>query len=197
MFFFCPSRHCRHNIANCHHHHTHNHHHHHQADQHLNPLLLPPEESEAMRLMEVERLIKLERDMCAWEGVGVMEGRIHSFSLIGCQVPCPLSNLIGADLGLISELQRINLSNNQLHGPLPIQESLAALRMLRQLSLSRNCLSGPLTHVSLLRQLADLDLSHNALTGPLPPHLCLHLPELVTLNLSHNKLHGKLPSELK
>ena len=142
-------------------------------------------------------MVQLEHDMGRWDGVGVGSGRVHSLSLIGSSPhPCPL-RVIGGELGLLSELERLNLSNNQLQGQLPIKEGLAGLRLLRQLTLSKNCLSGPLTHVSLLRHLADLDLSHNQLSGLLPPDLPLHLPELVTLNLSHNQLVGKLPTELK
>lgn len=63
---------------------------------------------------------------------------------------------------------RSDLSNNSLHGSLPL--SWSNLTSLEVLDLSRNALTGPLPPTwSSFTALQSLDLHLNALTGPLPP----------------------------
>ena len=78
------------------------------------------------------------------------------------------------ELGRQFDLNRLDLSGNQLTGPLPPE--LGQLTYLQQLDLSDNQLTGPVPqalghfpHPPYLESLdLDLDLSGNALTGCLP-----------------------------
>ena len=83
----------------------------------------------------------------------------------------------------------INLSNNNLVGPLPSSFPSG----LTSLNLSQNQLTGvlPTTLSTLLPALTTLDLSNNQLTGSIPNSLP---SSLTTLKLSHNQLSGAIPS---
>lgn len=83
----------------------------------------------------------------------------------------------------------INLSNNNLVGPLPSSYPTG----LTSLNLSQNQLSGtlPTSLSTSLHALTTLDLSNNQLTGTIPNSLP---SSLTTLKLSHNQLSGSIPS---
>ncbi|KAL3843665.1 hypothetical protein ACJIZ3_001068 [Penstemon smallii] len=93
-----------------------------------------------------------------------------------------------------SKLGQINLSNNQLSGPLPL--SLSKFSSLQILLLSRNYISGPIPpSIGELHQVVKLDLSGNFLTGEIPPEIgnCVHLNYL---DLNQNNLSGSIPQEI-
>jgi len=144
---------------------------------------------------ESSRRVLLAVDMCQWEGLSLMDGRVTRLHLSGCSPSLQGSAVLGPELGRMSELERINLNNNKISGPLPLLECLGRLSFLRQLSLSNNQISGSLKNISVLKHLADLDLSKNALTGLIPEELG-SLRGLISLNLSHNKLVGTIPPEM-
>jgi len=144
---------------------------------------------------EPDRGAMLEKDMTFWKGLGLMNERVHKLNLSGCQPPLQGDSVIGLEIGLMAELERINFNNNKISGPLPLLECLGRLRRLRQFSISNNQISGSLKNISVLKHLTDLELSRNVITGPIPLELG-SLDQLVSLNLSHGKLTGTMPSEM-
>jgi Leucine-rich repeat (LRR) protein len=93
---------------------------------------------------------------------------------------------------LTRQLVLIDLSSNCFTGYIP--QELSSLNGLRSLNLSRNQLSGPiLDDIGALRALESLDLSFNYFTGYIPTTLS-DLTFLSCLNLSYNNLSGRIPS---
>lgn len=73
--------------------------------------------------------------------------------------------------------------------------AISGLRMLKNLSVSNNQLSGVITkEVGLIESLEYLDLSRNLFSGPIPSQLT-RSKNMVLLNLSSNNLEGAVPSE--
>jgi internalin A len=93
-------------------------------------------------------------------------------------------------LGQLTQLQTLNLSNNQLTA---LPESLGQLTQLQTLDLSYNQLTALLESLGQLTQLRTLNLEHNQLTA-LPESLG-QLSLLQTLDLSSNQLTA-LPESL-
>ncbi|KAD3067383.1 hypothetical protein R6Q59_018549 [Mikania micrantha] len=91
-------------------------------------------------------------------------------------------------------LNQLNLSNNQLSGPLP--SSLLNFTSLQILSLAGNRFSGSIPgSIGQLHELLKLDVSGNSLSGEIPPDIryCAHL---TNLDLSQNNLSGSIPFEI-
>ncbi|PRP86412.1 leucine-rich repeat receptor protein kinase EXS-like [Planoprotostelium fungivorum] len=85
-------------------------------------------------------------------------------------------------------LKTIDVSNNQLTGPLPsFNESL----LLGQLNVANNNLSGEVPNTLTSMQLSSLDLSSNQFSGNFPPLSSLILSYC---NLSYNLFNGTIPS---
>lgn len=85
-------------------------------------------------------------------------------------------------------------------GGLSSVPSVWGLQALTQLDLSRNNLTGPLPAFNAsggTAQLQQLDFSNNALTGNLLAGLGATLPSLSVLLLSGNELSGTLPAEVR
>ncbi|PIN18797.1 Serine/threonine protein kinase [Handroanthus impetiginosus] len=103
-----------------------------------------------------------------------------------------LTGPLPSEIGLLENVAVINISDNRLSGNIP--ESIGRCKSLEKLSLSRNTLSG-LTPDTLgsLKGLEVLDLSSNQLSGPIPSDLT-NLQSLQILNLSFNNLEGKIPT---
>ncbi|GJN00720.1 hypothetical protein PR202_ga17919 [Eleusine coracana subsp. coracana] len=106
-----------------------------------------------------------------------------------------LSGAIPPSLGDCLNLEILDLSYNGLQGPIPAY--VAALNSLKlYLNLSNNHLDGPLPiELSKMDMILALDLSVNRLSGTIPSQLggCVALEYL---NLSGNALHGALPSSV-
>uniref|UniRef100_A0A6N2KFR2 Uncharacterized protein n=1 Tax=Salix viminalis TaxID=40686 RepID=A0A6N2KFR2_SALVM len=106
-------------------------------------------------------------------------------------------SLQGQVLGWIrnmSSLEFLDLSGNNLSGPLPPR--IGAFSKLRYLYLSRNKLQGPIAmDFHDFFEIVALDLSHNDLTGRIPEWIG-RLSNLRYLLLSHNNLEGEIPVQL-
>ena len=89
----------------------------------------------------------LAKDMAAWDGlsVGQVEKRAKGIRLAYCSPPLKggFTENTCAALNLLTRLERLNLSQNELVGPLPGLQ-LGRLASLRQLQLQGNRLTGPL-----------------------------------------------------
>ncbi|PIN26729.1 Serine/threonine protein kinase [Handroanthus impetiginosus] len=98
------------------------------------------------------------------------------------------------ELGNLSFLSSLDLSNNSFYGTLP--QELPNLHRLRLLDLSGNNLSGPLPlYFSSLPNLRVLDLSGNYFSGPIPTSIG-NLSRLELLSLNWNFLEGEIPKEI-
>jgi hypothetical protein len=84
---------------------------------------------------------------------------------------------------------RLDLSNNNLNGSLPI--SLNELGGLVTLNLSSNRLSGEIPSIVNLKQLQSFDVSHNSLAGTIPSLTGLF--RLQKFSVHHNELTGQVP----
>ena len=105
-----------------------------------------------------------------------------------------LSGTIPAELGDLSELQRLWLQSNNLSGTIPAE--LGNLDSLEWLQLYENQLTGEIpAELGDLSELRQLYLWGNELSGEIPVELG-NLANLQELSLSQNTLSGEIPSEL-
>ncbi|XP_050207978.1 receptor-like protein 6 [Mercurialis annua] len=151
---------------------------------------------------------KLVRLVLSYNDFGIYTPTTSSFSWIG-----ELTRLTYLSLSIINmngeipsswfmnltQLSSLQMSDNQLTGPLP--QALMNLTKLEWLDLSTNQLSGPIPfQIGHLTSLFFLDLSFNKLDGGIPTSFS-HLNNLERLELNSNKLTGTLKftvfSELK
>ncbi|XP_047973676.1 MDIS1-interacting receptor like kinase 2-like [Salvia hispanica] len=106
---------------------------------------------------------------------------------------CGLYGFIPEEIGSLSNLSYLNLSNNQLNSQLPL--SLSTLRELRVLDISDNYyINGVIPpEIGSLSKLTHLDLSHNYLMSELPLSLA-NLSELHVLDISYGyDISGLIP----
>ena len=127
-----------------------------------------------------------------WHGVNVnAEGRVTGLRL-------ERNNLTGTlpgGLGNLTALEDLNLSSNQLHGPV-FPPRWADLLNLRTLRLGSNQFSGPIPPaLGNLSNLRILDAASNQLRGPIPPALG-NLSNLRILDAASNQLRGPIPPAL-
>ncbi|WP_420456868.1 M12 family metallo-peptidase [Rubrivirga sp.] len=144
-------------------------------------------------------------------GVAVRNGNVLAIRL-------PSNGLNGsvpASLSELTSVRELDLSRNELTGPLPTLDGMTGLR---QLDLSYNGFTGPLPSVegsaesievvdlfwnsftgsipasyTRARNLRYLELSLNDLSGGVPTEL-VELPRLVSLFLSHTSIGGEFPT---
>ena len=132
------------------------------------------------------------RPLRYWHGVIVDDdGRVTELNLGGNGLTGPIPS---SELGNLSNLEWLNLENNDLAGAIPPE--LGNLSNLEFLILGNNRLTGRIPpELGNLSKLEGLRLNSNELTGPIPPELG-NLSKLEGLSLSINHLTGPIPSEL-
>ncbi|GAA0140012.1 transmembrane signal receptor [Lithospermum erythrorhizon] len=102
-----------------------------------------------------------------------------------------LSGQLVPQLGLLKNLQYLELYSNNITGPIP--SDLGNLTNLVSLDLYLNSFSGPIPEaLGKLSKLRFLRLNNNSLTGYIPMSLT-NISALQVLDLSNNKLQGVVP----
>ena len=132
-----------------------------------------------------------ERPIREWYGVtNDASGRVNGLLLDGNE----LTGELPAELGSLSNVQRLELGNNKLSGEIPTE--LGSLSNLQRLELGNNKLTGKIpTELGNLGNLEVLLLGSNQLTGEIPMELG-SLSNLETLVIKINQLTGEIPKEL-
>ena len=125
-----------------------------------------------------------------WYGVSTDgNGRVTDLELSGNN----LRGTLPADLGTLSNLITLDLSDNRLSGAIP---DLTALTRLTTLNLGDNQMSGTIPgDLGSLTGLKTLSLRGNGLTGAIPEELG-DLTDLDALYLDKNQLTGPIPATL-
>ncbi len=131
----------------------------------------------------------IDRHIYEWDGIwiaGVPE-RVTNIDL----PQFGLNGILPDEISKLSQLQVIELNENELKGEIPA--SLAELKELTVLSLIFNQFSGTIPReLTTLSNLEDLDISNNDLTGTIPDDLG-KLTNLFELRLGYNNLVGHIP----
>ena len=127
-----------------------------------------------------------------WKGVTWSDGRVTGLCVTCGGLSGELPRLEG-----LTSLQVVDLSDNQLTGPIP-EKLFEGLTSLWTVNLSGNQLSGPIpaTLFEGLTSLAEVWLFGNQLTGPIPEKLFEGLTSLLRVNLYNNQLTGPIPEKL-
>ncbi len=127
---------------------------------------------------------------CQWFGVSCSGGHV-----IGLQLPGNrLNGSIPPEIGLLKNLQELDLSDNSIIGPIPSEIGL--MPYLQFLHLANNQLSDAIPpELGNLENLRWLDLSNNRLTGNIPVTFG-NLTSLGDLYLQNNVLSGEFPATL-
>lgn len=105
-----------------------------------------------------------------------------------------LNGIIPTELGLLTKLELLRLSDNLLSGSIP--DEIASLEKLEVLDLNSNKLNGALpSGIGGLVKLKNLNLAGNSLSGSLPSSLG-NLGDVSTLLLTDNSIEGPLPTSI-
>ena len=132
-----------------------------------------------------------------WSSVAIkstLDGGYFRNKVVGLEFYDRLTGSMPPELGNLSNLQVLYLSNNQLTGSIPPE--LGNLSNLRDLHLRENQLTGSIpSELGNLSNLQELYLSNNQLTGSIPSELG-NLSNLRGLYLYDNQLTGSIPPEL-
>ena len=126
-----------------------------------------------------------------WHGVETdASGRVSRLDLTDNQLTGPIPRELSSLSGLVS----LYLDENNLRGPIPA--TFGGLAGLRTLKIDESHLTGSIPpELGNLSRLEELYLDQNDLSGPIPPELG-NLAELTLLRLDDNGLAGLIPPEL-
>ncbi|TVU35563.1 hypothetical protein EJB05_17459 [Eragrostis curvula] len=103
-----------------------------------------------------------DSDPCNWNGVSCVDGRVVMLKLKDLS----LKGTLGPELGTLSHLRALVLSNNMFSGPIP--KEISTLALLEILDLSSNNLTGEVPQeIAEMQSLTHLFLSSNSFQWPL------------------------------
>ena len=127
-----------------------------------------------------------------WQGVTTNEaGRVIALDLSFNH----LRGTLPAQVGKLTQLERLNLASNQLTGRIPAE--LSEMVQLVHLNMAENELSGPIPpEIGELTSLSHVNLKGNKLNGRIPPEIA-EIDRLNFLDLVSNDLTGSLPQEFQ
>ena len=130
-----------------------------------------------------------------WYGVTVENGRVTSLKLNATYPDLfGLKNNLPPEIGQLTNLDYLDLSFNELTGPIPPE--IGNLTNLRVMQLTFNKLSGSIPReIGNLNSLTHLILADNELSGTIPPEIG-DLQNLQTLMITYNQLSGAIPEEI-
>ncbi|GMI15834.1 hypothetical protein TrLO_g12073 [Triparma laevis f. longispina] len=137
-----------------------------------------------------------DKDVRQWKGVTVEDGRIVKIDWSGSKENAggKLSGSIYKDIGKLTELQLLDLHNNEISGAIPT--SIGKCKKLIKLNLKSNKLGGELPkELGECELLEELSLGNNDLCGKIPKEL-EKLKTLKSLKINNNSLEGSLPEAL-
>ncbi len=135
-----------------------------------------------------------QQKIASWEGVTVTSGRVTAVEIDNTGEEDGISGTIPTQLGNLTALTTLDISNNQLTGSIPTQ--IGSLTALTSLDLSANELTGSIpTQIGSLTALTSLDLSDNQLSGAIPTQIG-SLTALTQLYLNSNQLTGSVPTQI-
>ena len=127
-----------------------------------------------------------------WEGIRVGGSTKRVVHLVLNQKG--LSGRIPAELGMLSELTLLQLTDNELQGTIPPE--LGGLGKLELLVLAGNDIGGEIpADLADLANLSHMSLTGNDLSGNIPPELS-SLTNLRSLYFDDNRLSGEIPGTL-
>ncbi|KAK9949786.1 hypothetical protein M0R45_005300 [Rubus argutus] len=131
--------------------------------------------------------------VCNWVGVTCAARHLRvavlNISYFG------LAGTIPPELGNLSFLVDLQLTNNSFSGTLPVE--LARLRRLKLVSFGYNNFKGEIpSWFGSLPKLATIHLSGNQFTGSIPPAI-FNISTLQVINMSKNKLSGSIPRAIR
>ena len=169
-------------------------------------------------LIDLEELHLFSSDVFGTPGIGPLPAFIKDFTKLKNLVifNAGITGVLPAELGTLSNLERLIIRNNPHLNAANIPATLPNLQKLKYLDLSQSNLTGDIpTALGSLINLTHIDFSQNDLTGTIPSSfanlvnlefLDLHynnltgtfsslskLNKLTTLDLSYNSLSGKVP----
>ncbi|KAL6271445.1 hypothetical protein ACE6H2_028356 [Prunus campanulata] len=131
-------------------------------------------------------------DCCHWEGITCeKDGRVTHLLLPSKR----LQGSVSRSLGNLTHLSHLNLSHNQLSGPLEAGLILS-LSFLEILDLSYNLLSGEVPLFPPSSYIRIVDISSNQFNGSIPSSFLQHAGNLSSLNVSKNHFTGQMPSSI-
>ena len=109
--------------------------------------------------------------ICSFEGVNCNGGhRVRELAFYGYSLGAGPSGTLPAALGLLAQMQSLNIANCGLQGTIPPE--LGSLQFLNNIMMYSNALSGTLpSSLGSLSLLSQIDLAGNQLTGTIPSSL--------------------------
>ncbi|KAK7304104.1 hypothetical protein RJT34_15156 [Clitoria ternatea] len=136
------------------------------------------------------KVYNFSASVCSWKGVSCDAKREHVVELVlsgmGFSGPIPETTI-----GKLSKLESLDLSNNKITG---LPSDFWSLSLLKRLNLSSNQISGPLTNnIGNFALLQVIDLSSNMFSEKIPEAVS-SLVNLRVIKLDHNGFEQSIPS---